>query len=67
MSTSYSRFVLNVVKGHHIQLRYHLSLLHNFKHFIIMAAIIHYPIIHEEVDKLLAEGAIQTSTGSAGF
>ena len=66
-SITVSRFVLNMVKGHHLQFRWHCLLCHNFKWFIIKAAMAHHPIIQEEVEKMLAKGAIEPSTGSAGI
>ena len=61
-----SRFVLNVVKGHYLQLRCHPPLFCNFKWFNIKAALVHHPIF-QKPDELLATGAIEPSTGGAGF
>ena len=62
-----NRFVLNMIKGHHVQLRYHPPLCHNFKWFNIKAATAHYPVIQKEVDDLLAKGVTEPSTGGAGI
>ena len=35
--------------------------------FTIKAALAHHPIIQKEMDELLARGAIEPSTGGAGF
>ena len=51
-----NRLVLNLVKGYHLQLRYHPPLFHNFRCFNIKAATTHRPII-QEMDELLAKGA----------
>ena len=40
---------------------------HNFKQLNIEAASAHHPIIQQEVDELLAEGAIEPSSCGAGF
>ena len=55
-----------MAKGHHLQLRCHLLLFHNFKWFNILAATA-YPIIQKEMDELLAKGAIEPSTAGTGF
>ena len=62
-----NRFVLNVVKGHHLWLRCHPPLFCNFKQFNIKAAMTHCPIIQKEVDELLAKGAFEELCGGAGF
>ena len=62
-----NRFLLNMVKGHHLQLRSCPPLFHNFQHFSVKAAATHHPIIHKEVDELLVKGAIEPSSGGAGF
>ena len=61
---TFKRFVF---KGHHLKPRYHAPLFHNFKQFNIKAATANQPFIHEEVDELLAKGAIEPLTGGAGF
>ena len=58
-SITSNRFVLNVLKGHHLQHRCCLP------QFNIRAALTRHPIIQEEVDWLLAKGAIEPSTGGA--
>ena len=66
-SITSNRFVLNMVQGHHLQLRCHPLLFHNFKWFNIKAVQANHPIIQEEVDELLAKGGIEPSTGGVGF
>ena len=55
------------VQNCHLQLRSHPPLFHNFWHFIFKAAAAHHPVIQKEVDELLAKGAIEPSSGGAGF
>ena len=62
-----NRFVLYMVWGHHLQLSYHPPLFCNFWQFNVKAAAAHHPIIQKEVDELLAKGAVEPSSGSAGF
>ena len=62
-----NRFVLNMVKGHHLQLMCCPSLFHYFRQFNIKATLVHHPIIQKEVDELVAKGAIKPSPGGAGF
>ena len=66
-SITSNRFVLNMVWGHHLQLRSHPPLFHDFQHFNVKAAAAHHPIIQREVDELLGKGAIEPSSGGAGF
>ena len=66
-SITSNRFVLNMVWGHHLQLRSHPSLFRNFRHFNVKAAAAHYPVMQKEVDELLAKGAIEPFSGGAGF
>ena len=61
------RFVPNMQKGHHLQLRCHPPLFCNFKQFHARAALAHHPTIKNKVDELLAKGATEPSTGCAGF
>ena len=61
------RFVLNMVWGHHLQLKSRPPLFHDFWHFNVKAAAAHHPVIQKEVDELLAKGAIEPSSGGAGF
>ena len=49
-------FVLNMVKGYHLQLRSHPPLFLNFKPFNIKVSAAHHLIIQKEVDDLLAKG-----------
>ena len=65
-SLSFSMFVLNMVKGLHIQHRYHHLLFHNFTLVNITAAMAHYSII-QEVDELSAKVSIEIWMGGAGF
>ena len=62
-----NRFVLNMVWGHHLQLRSHPSLFCDFWQFNVKAVTAHYPVIQREVDELLAKGTIEPSSGGAGF
>ena len=66
-SITSNRFVLNMVRGHHLQLRSHPTLFCDFWHFNVKVAAAHHPVIQKEVDELLAKGAIEPSSGGAGF
>ena len=66
-SITSNRFVLNMVWGHHLQLRSHPPLFHDFWHFNVQAVAAHYSVIQREVDDFLAKGAIEPSSGGAGF
>ena len=66
-SITSNRFVLNMVWGHHLQLRSHPPLFHDFQHFNVKAAAAHHLVIQKEVDELLAKGAIEPSSGGASF
>ena len=66
-SITSNRFLLNMVWGHHLQLRSHPPLFHNFQQFNIKVVTTHHPIIQKEVAKLLAKGVIEPSSGGAGF
>ena len=66
-SINCNRFVLNSVKGHHLQPRWHPPLFWNFKWFNIKAAMAHHPIIQKEVNELSAKGATEPLTGGTGF
>ena len=61
------RFVLNMVHGHHLQLRSCPPLFHNFWLFNVKTTVADHPIIQKEVDELLARGAIEPSSVGAGF
>ena len=52
-SITSNRFVLNMVQGHHLQLRSHPPLFHDFWHFNVKVAAAHHPVIQKEVDELL--------------
>ena len=56
-----------MVWGHHLQLRSHPPLFHDFWHFNVKVAAAHHPVIQEEVDELLAKGATEPSSSGAGF
>ena len=56
-----------MVWGHHLQLRSHPPLFHNFWQCNVKVAAVHHPVIQKEVDDLLAKGAIEPSSGGAGF
>ena len=66
-SITSNRFVLNMVLGHHLQLRSHPPLFCDFQHFNVKAAAAHHPVIQKEVDELLAKGVIEPSSSGAGF
>ena len=66
-SITSNRFLLNMVWGHHLQLWPHPPLFHNFWQFNVKMAVAHHPLIQKEVDKLLAKGAVEPSSGGAGF
>ena len=66
-SITSNRFVLNMVWGHHLQVRSHPPLLCDFWQFNVKVAAAHYRVIQREVDELLAKGAIEPSSGGAGF
>ena len=66
-SITSNRFVLNMVQGHHIQLRSHPPLLHDFQHFNVKVVAAHPPVIQRVVDELLAKGEIEPFSGGAGF
>ena len=66
-SITSNKFVLNMVWGHHLQFRSHPPLFCDFQHCNVKAVSAHHPAIQREVDELLAKGAIEPSSGSAGF
>ena len=66
-SITSNRFMLNMVRGHHLQLRSHPPLFCAFWHFNFKAAAAHHPVIQKEVDELHAKGAVEPSSGGAGF
>ena len=66
-SITSNRFVLNMVQGHHLQLRSHPPLFCDFWPFNVKAAAADHPVIQKEVDELLAKGAVEPSSGGAGF
>ena len=59
--------MLTVVKEHCLQLGCQHLLSCNFKWFNIRLATVHHSLIQEKVDELIAKGAIELSTGRAGF
>ena len=66
-SITSNRFVLNMVQGHHLQLRSHPPLFRDFQHFNVKVAAVHHPVIQKEVDELPAKRAIEPSFCGAGF
>ena len=62
-SIMFNKFVMNEVKGHHLQLWCHPLLFCNFKN----AAAAHHPAIQKGINELLAKGATEQCTGFAGF
>ena len=66
-SITSNRFVLNMVWGHHLQLRSRPPLFRNFQHFNVKVPATHHPVIQKEVDEPLAKGAIEPSSGGASF
>ena len=66
-SITSNRFVLNMVWGHHLQLRSHPPLFHDFCCFNVKVAAAHHPVIQKEVDELLAKETIEPSLDGAGF
>ena len=66
-SITSNRFVLNMVRGHHLQLRSHPPFFHDFQHFNVKVAAAHHPVIQKEIDELLAKGAIEPSSNGASF
>ena len=56
-----------MVQGHHLQLRYCPPLFHNFQWINIRATPAHHSISQKELGELLAKGAIEPSSGGAGF
>ena len=66
-SITSNRFVLNMVWGHHLQLRSHPPSFHDFWLFNVKAAAAHHPVIQRGVDEHLANGVIEPSSGGAGF
>ena len=50
-SIASSRFVLNMVKGHHLQLRAQPLLFHNFQYFNVKATLAH-PVTQKKVQEL---------------
>ena len=66
-SITCNMFVLNMVLSHCLQ-HWSCSLLfYDFQQFNVKAAAAHHPVIQREVDKLLAKGAIEPSSGGASF
>ena len=56
-----------MVQGQHLQLRLCLPLFCNFWHLNVRAVAAHHPVIQREVDELFPKGAIELSSGGAGF
>ena len=66
-SITSNRFVVNMVQGHHLQLRSHPPLFCDFWHFNVKVTAAHHPVIQKDVDELLAKGVIEPSSSGAGF
>ena len=66
-SITSNRFALNMVLGHHLQLRSHPPLFRDFQRFDVKVVAAHFPVIQREVDEFLAKGAIEPSSGGVGF
>ena len=66
-SITSNRFVLNMVWGHHLQLRSHPALFRNLWQFNVKVAAAHHLITQKEADELLYKGALEPSSGGAGF
>ena len=60
-------FVLNMFRGHHLQLRCHPPLFNNIKWFNIKFTVAQHPVIQKEVDELFAMCGIESWTSIAGF
>ena len=56
-----NRFVLYMVKGHHLQLCKQPPLFRDFKWFNFKAPGMHCPMIQEEVQEVLARGPLNHS------
>ena len=59
--------MLNMGQGHHLQLKYHLLLFHNFRWLNMKASLAHHPVTQKDVAELLGKGTIDPSTGGPGF
>ena len=53
-----NKFILNMVKAHHLQLRCHPLLFYNFRWFDIKVDLLHHPTVQKEMDELLANSTI---------
>ena len=60
-SITSNRFMLNMVKGHYLQLRCHPPLFHNLKQ--LKATTVHHSVIQKEAHDLLSKGVIEPLTG----
>ena len=56
-----------MVHGHHLQLRSCPPLFCNFWQFNVKVAAVHHLIIQKKAEELLFKGAIEPSSGAAGF
>ena len=56
-----------MVRGHHLQLRSHPPLFHNFRQFDIKAVTSHHSVIQKVKDQLLAKSAIEQLPGGVGL
>ena len=59
--------MLNMVWGHHLQVRSHPPLFSDFQQFNVKVAAAHHPVTQWQVDELLGKEAIEPSSGGAGF
>ena len=66
-SITSNRFVLNMVQGHHLQLRLCPLLFCNFQQFNVKVAAAHHSIIQKEMDKLPFKEVTEPSSGGAAF
>ena len=63
----FHRFMLNMVKGHLLQLRSHPPLFCNSKQLSIKGGVTQHPVMQREADELFAKGTIEPLTGGARF
>ena len=56
-----------MVQGHCVQLRSYLSLFDNFWQFSVKVTAANYTLIQKGVAEQLTEGAVEPSSGGAGF
>ena len=66
-NTTCNIFMLNMVKGHHLQLRCLLLLFSDLKQLNSKATVAHFVVIQNKVNELLGKGAPEQSIGVTGF